>query len=126
MHALRRHLSCVIACWLACQMAGVAAAPLALYTASAPSGDHAEKCECPVAPGQACPMHRTREGDRTCKMRNASGGSEAALLAPAGGAGVLPTPTVTVSAFDPGAIVLVATPAAIVRIPVPESPPPRA
>src|SRR5438046_1009334 len=99
MRALRRHLPWAIAGWLACQMAGLTAAPLALSGAHASPADHDEKCDCPVAPGQACPMHHTREGDRTCKIRHAFGGSDAALLALAGGVGVLPRPTASVSAF---------------------------
>ena len=125
MGTVRSHLSWVIAGWLVCQFAGVAA-PLALYASTTPSGSHDETCGCPIAPGQACPMHHTGEGVRTCKIRNASGGSEATLLAQAGGIGLLPTATVTVSAFDQCASVRTATPPAITRVHVPESPPPRA
>jgi hypothetical protein len=124
MRAVRSHLSWVIAGWLACQFAGMAA-PLAMHALSAPSGSH-DECDCPIAPGQACPMHHTGEGDRTCKIRNASGGSEAALLAQAGGIGLLPPSTVTVSAFVQCASVRTETPSAILRAHRPESPPPRA
>ena len=124
MVAVRSHLSWVIAGWLACQFAGVAA-PLALHAISTSSGSH-DECDCPIAPGQACPMHHTGEGDRTCKIRNASRGSEATLLAQAGGIGLLPPSTVTVSTFQPGDIVRAATPCAILRAHRPESPPPRA
>ena len=125
MVAVRSHLSWVIAGWLVCQFAGVAA-PLALYAAITPSSSHDKECDCPIAPGQACPMHHTNEGARTCKIRNASGGSEAALLAQAGGIGLLPSTTVTVSAFEQCAAVRTATPSAILRAHRPESPPPRA
>jgi hypothetical protein len=124
MVAVRGHLSWLISGWLVCQIAGVVAAPLALLV-SAPSA-HDEQCTCPIAPGQACPMHHAPEGDQTCKMRNASGGSEAALLALAGGVGLLPPATVTESAFHPGDIVRSGTPSAILRAHRPESPPPRA
>jgi hypothetical protein len=120
---VRSRLSWVIAGWLACQFAA-AAAPLALQAINVPSGIH-DECDCPIAPGQACPMHHTDEGDRTCKIRNASGGSQAALLAQAGGIGLLPPSTVTVSAFEPCASVRTETPAAIPRAHRPEFPPPR-
>ena len=125
MVAVRSHLSWVIAGWLVCQFAGVAA-PLALYAAITPSSSHDKECDCPIAPGQVCPMHHTTEGARTCKIRNASGGAEATLLAQAGGIGLLPPSTVTVSAFAQCASVRTATHPAIARVRVPESPPPRA
>jgi hypothetical protein len=128
MSAVRGHLSWVIAGWLACQFAG-AVAPLALHVFRTPSASH-DDCDCPIAPGQACPMHhkseQKNEADRTCKIRNASGGPEAALLAQAGGIGLLPPSTGTVSAFVQCASVRTPTPSAILRAHRPESPPPRA
>ena len=56
MAAVRNRLSWVIAGWLVCQFAGVAA-PLTLYAISTASGGHDATCDCPIAPGQACPMH---------------------------------------------------------------------
>src|SRR5947207_962818 len=100
----RRHLSCVIASVLACQIAGAAAAPLAFSLRGVPTIDD-DKC-CPgLQPGQICPMHHTKEGERTCKMRNACAQSDAALIALAMGAGVLRESTAFVSVFDPGTTV---------------------
>lgn len=89
MVGVRSHLSWVIAGWLVCQFASVAA-PLALYAAITPSSGHDKECDCPIAPGQVCPMHHTNEGARTGEIRNASGGSEATFLAQAGEIGLLP------------------------------------
>jgi hypothetical protein len=124
MQLFRRHLVWVVCGWLVCQLAGVAAAPIMLLGATATHDE--QECDCPVAPGQACPMHHSGKHDTTCKMRNAFGGPEAALFALSGGFGVLPRSTVTVSAFIPGAVVLIGRPSAILRAHRPESPPPRA
>jgi hypothetical protein len=123
MRVLRRHLVWVVCGWLACQLVGVAAAPIMLWGATAHDD---QECSCAIAPGQTCPMHHNGKHDTTCKMRNASGGAEAALFAQAGGLGVLPTPTASVSAFHPGAAVGTEAPFVISRPLVPEAPPPRA
>jgi len=131
MCAVRRRLSWVICIWLACQIAGVVAAPLAFCCQSVPSADD-EDC-CPgLLPGQVCPMHHTRAGDhtrggdRTCKMRNACGRADAALVSLAGVVGLMPRATLVVNAFDPGDTVRDLTPSALARAFRPESPPPRA
>ena len=122
----RRHLSWVICGWLLCQVASVAAAPLAFCCKGLPTIGDEEKC-CPgLLPGQICPMHHTREGVKTCKMRNACTRSDAALIALAGGVGTLPPQTPTVNVFDSSSFVSPLTPSAILRAHVPESPPPRA
>jgi len=131
MCAVRRRLPWVICFWLACQFAGVVAAPLAFCCQSVPSADD-EDC-CPgLLPGQICPMHHTRAGnhtpanDRTCKMRNACGRADAALVSLAGVVGLLPHATVLVNAFDLGDSVRGPMPSALARAHRPESPPPRA
>jgi hypothetical protein len=127
MSFVRRHLAWIVCGWLAGQMAGLAAAPLALCCQSAPAAhDDGQKC-CPgLLLGQVCPMHHTREGDRTCKMRSACGPSDAALVALSGGLGVLPPATALVNAFALGDVLGAAAPSAIARAYRPESPPPRA
>ena len=113
----------VVCGWLACQLVGVAAAPVTLWGAI----DHDDQeCDCPLLPGQTCPMHHNGKHDTTCKMRNAFGGAEASLFALTGGFGVLPTPTTTVSAFHPGAAVRTDAAFVIAQPFVPEAPPPRA
>jgi hypothetical protein len=73
----RRLMRSIAWCWLVCQAAAVAA-PLALCC---PQFGIDEASCCPgVGPGQICPMHHTREGDRTCRMRNACGHHDSALL----------------------------------------------
>jgi hypothetical protein len=126
MSFVRRHFAWMICGWLVCQVASVAAAPLAFCCQEVPATDPDDKC-CPgMLPGQICPMHHTREGVKTCKMRNACTRSDAALIALAGGVGTLPPRTATVNVFDSGTFVAPITPSAILRAHVPESPPPRA
>jgi hypothetical protein len=128
MLAARHRLPWIAALWLACQIAGVVAAPLAFCCERAVAIDE-EEC-CPgVAPGQMCPMHHVRKGDPkepACKMRDACGRADAALVSLAGVVGLLPPATSDVSHFAVGAFVAAATPSAISRAYRPESPPPRA
>ena len=122
----RRHLSWFVCLWLASQIAGVAAAPLVFCCTRVVTVDDEEKC-CPgLLPGQICPMHHTREGVRTCKMRDACGRADASLVALAGGVGVLPPATAAVNSFDLGDLLRPELRSAIVRAYRPESPPPRA
>jgi len=60
-------------------------------------------------------MHHTREGVRTCKMRDACGRADAALVALAGGFGVLPPATAVVNTFDLGDLLRTAPRSAIFR-----------
>jgi len=125
MTRVRRRLSWVVCVWLACQLAGAVAAPLAFCCRAVPVDDD-EVC-CPgLLPGQICPMHHKREGDRTCKMRDACGRADAGLVALAGVVGLLPDPTEAVNAFAFSGAVRAAVPSAIARAYRPESPPPRA
>jgi hypothetical protein len=126
MPLVRRRLSWVVCIWLACQVAGVVAAPLAFCCRAVPVADDDEIC-CPgLLPGQICPMHHKREGDRTCKMRDACSRADAGLVALAGVVGLLPDATIAVSAFAVGGPVRAIVPSAISRAYRPESPPPRA
>src|SRR5258705_2309154 len=100
MSPVRRRLSWLIGAWLLCQVANVAAAPLTFCCQNVATAGDEEKC-CPgLLPGQVCPMHHTREGERTCKMRNSSPRTDAALMALAGGLDVVPPVTSIVRAFD--------------------------
>jgi hypothetical protein len=108
-------------------MAGIVVAPLALSCQGTPAAHDDEQRCCPgMHPGQVCPMHHTREGGRTCKMRSACGPSDAALVALSGGLGVLPPATPPVSAFALGDLHATVAASAIARAYRPESPPPRA
>src|SRR6478672_10369189 len=99
MSPVRRRLSWLIGAWLLCQVANVAAAPLTFCCQNVATAGDEEKC-CPgLLPGQVCPMHHTKEGERTCKMRASSCGSDASLVALASGLGAVPVATPTVSAF---------------------------
>jgi hypothetical protein len=125
MSVLRRHLAWVVCAWLAGQAAGIAAAPFALCC-SAPSSAHDDEKCCPgLLPGQVCPMHHTREGAKTCKMRSACGPSGAALIALSSGLGDLPSTSAFASTLLPADIVGGITRPAIARAHLPESPPPR-
>lgn len=122
---VRRRMSWVVGVWLACQLAGVVAAPLAFCCRTIQVDDD-EAC-CPgLLPGQMCPMHHKREGERTCKMRGACSRADAGLVALAGVVGLLPATTGVVSASTVGAPPRAGVPSAIQRAHRPESPPPRA
>ena len=70
MSLVRRRLSWLVGAWLLCQIANVAAAPLTFCCQNVATAGDEEKC-CPgLLPGQVCPMHHTKEGERTCKMRS--------------------------------------------------------
>jgi hypothetical protein len=106
-------------------MAGLVASPILLSQAAA--SDDNRECDCPVAPGQACPMHHGgAHGDTTCKMRNAFPVSSATLLSQAGIFGILPEATAAVSIFNPSTIARASTPRIIRHAQIPEAPPPRA
>src|SRR3954451_12032872 len=122
---VRRHLSWLIAACLACQLAGIAAAPVALCCKDMPTSDEDTECCTGLLPGQVCPMHHTTAGKRECRMRDACAPSDAALIALAGGVGVLPTATPTVSSFDLGDVHSNLASTAAFRAVRPEAPPPR-
>src|SRR5262245_19700278 len=125
MTLVRRRLSWVVCIWLACQAAGVVAAPLAFCCRAVPVADDGEIC-CPgLLPGQIGPMHHKPEGERTCKMRDACGRADAGLVALAGVVGLLPDATIAVNAFAVSGPVRTIVPSAIARAYRPESPPPR-
>lgn len=126
MSLVRRRLSWLIGAWLLCQIANVAAAPLTFCCQNVATAADEEKC-CPgLLPGEVCPMHHTKEGERTCKMRGVSSGADAALAALASGLGAPPPATAAVSVFNLGDPPLLATRSAIFGTARPESPPPRA
>jgi hypothetical protein len=123
---VRRYLSWLIGAWLACQIAGVAAAPVTFSCKDVPTSHDEAECCTGLKPGQVCPMHHTTAGKRECKMRNACGQSDAALMALAGGVGDLPSATSVVNAFDLCDVVRDLAATAIPRTDRPDSPPPRA
>jgi len=128
MLAVRHRLSWIVSLWLSCQIAGVVAAPLAFCCQPTVAVDE-EEC-CPgLAPGQVCPMHHARKGEKkepTCKMRDACGRADAGLVSLAGIVGLLPAPPAAVSAFEVCDHVNTIVPSALTRAYRPESPPPRA
>jgi hypothetical protein len=123
---VRRRLSWLICAWLACQIAGVAAAPITFCCKDVPTATDEQNC-CPgLMPGQLCPMHhRTAAGKNECTMRSLCAPADAMLVALAGTIAVLPPATAVVSSFDPGDVVAPSAPTAIARTSRPESPPPR-
>ena len=129
MRIARRLLRTVAAAWIACQLVGVVAAPLAMRFAPAPESEHhATKCVCPgVAPGATCPMHHTtRDNGRECLMRSASGPVDAALLSLAVTSGLPPTLVKTLVTFQSLEPISATAPSAITRADRPDAPPPRA
>ena len=126
MSLVRRRMSWVVGAWLLCQIANLAAAPLTFCCQNVATAEDEEKC-CPgLLPGQVCPMHHTKEGVRTCKMRSVCTGTDASIIALAGGLGAMPGATSFVSAFEPGDLPRLAPPSPILHTERPESPPPRA
>jgi hypothetical protein len=126
MSPVRRRLSWLVGAWLLCQTANVAAAPLTFCCQNVATAGDEEKC-CPgLLPGQVCPMHHTKEGERTCKMRASCSGSDASMIALASTLAAVPMATAAVSAFDLGAASRISAPSAIRRSVRPDSPPPRA
>jgi hypothetical protein len=126
MSPVRRRLSWLIGAWLLCQLANVAAAPLTFCCQNVATAGEDEKC-CPgLLPGEICPMHHTKEGERTCKMRAVCTGTDACLVALAGGLGALPRSTPAVNAFVAGDLARLAPRPAILHTARPDSPPPRA
>jgi hypothetical protein len=125
MSLVRRRLSWLVGAWLLCQIANVSAAPLTFCCQNVATAGDDEKC-CPgLLPGQICPMHHTKEGERTCKMRSMCAGTDASLVPLAGGLGAMPQPTLVVSAFDLGDRPAPMPQTALLRTDRPESPPPR-
>lgn len=122
---VRRHLSWLIGACLACQLAGIAAAPIALCCKDLPISDDDTECCAGLMPGQVCPMHHTKAGERECRMRDVCAPSDAALIALAGGVGVLPSATPVVSSFDVGPVAADLSATALLRAVRPEAPPPR-
>ncbi len=130
MSAIRRRLSWIVGLWIAAQVAGVAAAPLAFCCEPTAVVDDEADC-CPgLAPGQMCPMHHVRKGDKkaepTCKMRDACGRADAGLVSLAGVVGLLPPSTAAVNDFAVGDALRPAVFSALSHAYRPESPPPRA
>jgi hypothetical protein len=116
----------VIGVWLLCQAASVAAAPLTFCCQNVATAGDDEKC-CPgLLPGQVCPMHHTKEGERTCKMRATCAGTDAAIIALAGGLGAMPLTTQGVSSFELGDLPHRLPQPIVLHTGRPESPPPRA
>ena len=126
MFVVRRYLPWLICACLACQIAGVVAAPITFCCQNVATAGDEQKC-CPgLLPGQVCPMHHTREGERTCKMRNSCAQADAALIALAGGLSIVAPATSVVITFDLGDVLRASQPAVVTHSARPESPPPRA
>jgi hypothetical protein len=125
-HPRRRRLSWAVSAWLLFQIANVAAAPVAFCCQNVAIAGDDEKC-CPgLLPGQVCPMHHTKEGVATCRMRSMCAGTDASLVALAGGLGAMPVVTAVVSSFALGDPPRIVSRPSILRTDRPESPPPRA
>lgn len=127
---MRTHRRWFAGVWLLCQLAALAAAPVALGAAHLSVGAAVvEQCDCPGAgPGDSCPMHphgKPRESSSDCRLESACPPTDAALLSLLGGMGV-PCDTGTDADVDgpAEALVLCAVPARS-RAAGPESPPPR-
>jgi hypothetical protein len=114
--------------WLALQLAGFVAAPVAICAAhGSPSNIHHQRKCCPgIAPGQLCPMHHAREGGGTCVMRGTCHGTDTALLSLFTGAGIPASHTIAVGLIPTADCVEPTTAAPAARAEIPDPPPPRA
>ncbi len=126
MRTVRKALRLAVSSWIVIQLAGIAAAPLAVCSkaSAAPSDSHGACCP-GVGPGQVCPMHKTREGASKCTLGSACHTSDAALLSLLTAIGVTPQCS---SAFEPDLSTdRIVSPAerSIARASLPEPPPPR-
>ncbi len=86
----------------------------------------------PSADGVPCPMHQTgRPGpgeapDTSCRLRGACAGPMAALFTMLSSHGVLSAPPAVLPVHPTSAVVPGPPEALVSRLPVPDSPPPRA
>jgi hypothetical protein len=128
MRSIRRHLSWMLAGWLAFQFAAIAA-PVVLAASGAA---FEETCTCAGSVHAAtCPMHHGKDAapkdqSNRCSVKNAYPPADFALLALAGGAGVLPR-LLAIDVVDPSRTpisIQAETPSS--RTELPDSPPPRA
>src|SRR5690242_20268886 len=117
---MRRVLRALAGVWLACQVVA-AAAPLTLV--SERFGIDQASC-CPgVGPGQVCPMHHKRAGERTCQLESACAHHDAALLTILV-VGVLPAPSLSLAPTARVASIASLIASARSRAAVPDAPPP--
>jgi len=123
MTRLRRILGPIAATWLACQVAGLTAAPLVVWL-NAPVGG--VECTCTHGDHAMCPMHHRPASDTRCAVHAAH----------ESGTGVLSTFLSSVGIVTPAQVTLVPAPITAVslsdRTPAPfrpappDPPPPRA
>jgi hypothetical protein len=115
----------MLAAWLVFQLVGITA-PLIAATGSALQ----EACTCPGgAHATTCPMHHGKETPKDstnrCSMTNAYAPADLALLALAGGAGLLPRLVTSDSVDKALARVMLSFDILSSRSELPDSPPPR-
>ena len=125
---VRRRLPWLVCAWLTCQVAGIAAAPIAFCCKDVAAATDEQDCCEGLQPGQYCPMHhKTAGGDKNeCKMRSACAPVDVMLVTLAGGTGLLERTTTVVNSFVPGEFVAALAPTSIGRTVPPDPPPPRA
>jgi hypothetical protein len=102
---LRRILGPITATWLACQVAGLTAAPMVFWIA-APAD--VVGCTCAHGDHAMCPMHHRPASGTRCAMQATHGGGTAILSTLLSGVGIItpvtvavvPAPITAVSRFD--------------------------
>ena len=132
MNIVRRRIARVAMIWALLQILGIAA-PLGLL--AAPHAAAAPLCTCPGGDhGATCPMHHGSEAasegasnsEARCRLQNACASTDVALLALAGGTGVLPPVAVVIPAARLSVGVTALATVRASRAQSPDSPPPRA
>jgi hypothetical protein len=130
---VRRHVSCVVGVWLACQAGVLTTAPLSLAGMFVHGGAEGALCTCATGgPGHYCPMHgrhqdhtRTQPDPDDCVLRSGSPASDVTLMSLMGAIGLIPPPQATFVTVVSNEFVVPLSAAVTFRSDRPESPPPR-
>jgi hypothetical protein len=123
MTRLRRALAPIAAVWIACQLAGLAAAPAVVWVSTA---EMLVECTCSHGDHAVCPMHHKPAPDSNrCQMRSAQDNQTATLGSLFGGVGVAPVLVNTGALVPAAAVVLADVTTRSLGSNPPDPPPPR-
>lgn len=124
MTRLRRILGPITAVWIACQVAGLATAPVVVWISTA---EMLLECTCSHGDHAVCPMHHKSDPDsKRCLMRSAQDSSTASLGSLFGGVGLTPVLSTTGEPVPTAAVILTKVTTKSLGSDPPDPPPPRA
>jgi len=125
MNRLRRHLGCLAAAWLLCQVVTVTPALSALWVS--PGAESELACTCAHGSEMTCPLHhKTAAGSKLCRVRSVDDTGTLTWSSPFGPIGLLPARTRTTVLTPAGTARTLAVSASADRFLPPDPPPPRA